>query len=98
MPREKSYSACISGAAALSVAFFIALPFTPARAPGADDADIITPFRVGTRPISSKMSLGLGVTRPPLPHEEKNRACGEVSRNPPRRGRTRAHRQRQDGR
>jgi hypothetical protein len=30
----------------LSVAFFIALSFTPARPPGADDANIIAPFRM----------------------------------------------------
>jgi len=45
-PREKSYSPRISGSAALSVAFFIALSFTPARLPGADDANIIAPFRM----------------------------------------------------
>lgn len=45
-PREKSYSARISGLADLLAAFFISFSFTFTGASCADDADIIAPFHV----------------------------------------------------
>src|SRR6266496_4620786 len=46
MPPEKSCSARISRATALSLTFFIIFSLSSACAPGADDADIIAPFRM----------------------------------------------------
>ena len=43
-PREKSYRGRIAGSPVLLVAFFISFSFSFAGAPGADHADIITPF------------------------------------------------------
>src|SRR5438034_131584 len=56
MPREKSYSARISRAAALSLAFFVILPRLLARR-AHEDADIIAPFRMHDNQQSSLVRL-----------------------------------------
>ena len=56
-PRQKSYSGRMAGPPVLLVACFINFSFSFAGAPGADHADIITPFGVDDNQQSASVRL-----------------------------------------